>query len=234
MQVVNSGRFNGLRPEKLRAVNGEVESGTSEYLRGGVENFGDQRVDGPGPWTKSAAARGLGWTAGAIRHNSVQASFIALHFPQAMSERTAPRRSFGRSVGNRERFRGIAEGFHRPWWRSWDGSRSDRVLIPGCGSGYEVRAFHGWDMTSARSSSPLRRSRMREGFGAAGDRVIHGNFFKHDFAGNRYGLVYERGFLCSLPGAGPIMPLEWQPRFRRGKLAGLFLYGHEPEPPPFP
>jgi SAM-dependent methyltransferase len=112
-----------------------------------------------------------------------------------------------------------------------------RVLIPGCGSGYEVRAFHevGHDVSAIEFSAPAV-AHAKEVLGALSQRVIHGNFFKHDFADNRYGLVYERGFLCSLP------PARWSDYATRmaklipagGKLVGLFLYGQEPEPPPYP
>jgi SAM-dependent methyltransferase len=112
-----------------------------------------------------------------------------------------------------------------------------RVLIPGCGSGYEVRAFHeaGHDVTAIEFSAPAV-IRAREILGSLGDRVIQGNFFKHDFGEIRYGLIYERGFLCSLP------PARWPNYASRmaklltagGRLVGLFLYGQEPEPPPYP
>ena len=103
-----------------------------------------------------------------------------------------------------------------------------RVLIPGC-------AFHevGHDV-SAIEFSPVAHA--QEVLGALSQRVIHGNFFKHDFADNRYGLVYERRFLCSLP---PTRWTDYAARMARlvpagGKLVGLFLYGQEPEPPPYP
>lgn len=112
-----------------------------------------------------------------------------------------------------------------------------RVLIPGCGTGYEVRAFHeaGHDVTAIDFSAPAV-AHAREVLGPLGDKVVLGNFFKHDFADQRYGLIYERGFLCSLP------PTKWPDYAARmadllspgGRLVGLFLYGHEPEPPPFP
>ncbi len=111
------------------------------------------------------------------------------------------------------------------------------ALIPGCGTGYEVRAFHevGYDVIALDFSAPAV-AHARAVLGPLGDRVIHGNFFKHDFAGKQFGVVYERGFLCSLP------PERWPDYAERmaslvsrgGKLLGLFLYGEEPEPPPFP
>ncbi len=112
-----------------------------------------------------------------------------------------------------------------------------RVLIPGCGTGYEVRAFHeaGHDVTAIEFSAAAV-ARAREVLGALGDKVVHGNFFKHDFGDSRYGLIYERGFLCSLP---PTRWPDYAARMARllpvgAKLVGLFLYGQEPEPPPYP
>ena len=112
-----------------------------------------------------------------------------------------------------------------------------RVLIPGCGTGYEVRAFHeaGHDVTAIDFSGPAV-AHAKEVLGQLGDKVIQGNFFKHNFGDRRYGLIYERGFLCSLP------PARWPDYAARmadlllpgGRLVGLFLYGQEPEPPPFP
>lgn len=112
-----------------------------------------------------------------------------------------------------------------------------RVLIPGCGSGYEVQAFHkaGYDVEAIDFSHPAV-AHAREVLGPLGDRIIHGNFFKHDFASRRYSLIYERGFLCSFA------PSHWPEYVARmaelllpgGRLIGLFLYGDEPEPPPFP
>jgi SAM-dependent methyltransferase len=112
-----------------------------------------------------------------------------------------------------------------------------RVLIPGCGSGYEVKAFHeaGHDVTAIEFSAPAV-IRARQLLGTLGNNVLHGDFFTHRLGQKRFGLVYERGFLCSLP------PSRWPDYASRmaellqngGRVAGLFLYGTEPEPPPFP
>jgi SAM-dependent methyltransferase len=112
-----------------------------------------------------------------------------------------------------------------------------RVLVPGCGSGYEVRAFHeaGHDVTAIEFAAAAV-VRAREVLGPLGDKVIQGNFFKHDFGEISYGMIYERGFLCSLP------MTRWPDYASKvaallspgGLLAGMFLYGEEPEPPPFP
>jgi SAM-dependent methyltransferase len=112
-----------------------------------------------------------------------------------------------------------------------------QVLIPGCGSGYEVRAFYerGWDVL-ALDYSPAAVKRACGILGALADKVLLADFFKHDFAGRKFDVIYERTFLCSLP------PEVWPDYARRmaellarkGGLIGLFLYGHEDEPPPYP
>ncbi len=111
------------------------------------------------------------------------------------------------------------------------------ALIPGCGSGYEVRAFHeaGHDVTAIDFSAPAV-THAQEVLGQLGEKVLLGNFFKHDFKGRRFDVIYERGFLCSLP-------LDRWPDYASrmadliktgGRLVGMFFYGHEPEPPPYP
>src|SRR5215470_4012418 len=113
----------------------------------------------------------------------------------------------------------------------------NRVLIVGCGSGYEVRAFHeaGHDVTAIDfSTSAVERA--RQALGPIGDRLIHGSFFNYDFGETPYEIVYDRGFLCSLPHG---RRLDYAARVDSllmpgGRLVGMFLYGTEPEPPPFP
>jgi SAM-dependent methyltransferase len=116
-----------------------------------------------------------------------------------------------------------------------DGSRG-RVLIPGCGSGYEVAAFAaaGWTV-DAVDFSPAAVERARQVLGPRGACVRQGDFFAEAGAAC-YDLIYERTFLCSLP------PERW-PEYAAcmaallrpgGRLVGLFYYGEEPEPPPYP
>ncbi len=112
-----------------------------------------------------------------------------------------------------------------------------RVLIPGCGSGYEVRAFHerGWDVLAIDySAAAIERSRQL--LGSLSDKIVLADFFTHDFGGRKFDVIYERTFLCSLP------PDVW-PKYvkrmarllvERGKLIGFFFYGQEDEGPPNP
>ncbi len=109
------------------------------------------------------------------------------------------------------------------------------ALIPGCGSGYEVRAFHdaAWKAI-AIDFAPAAVNRARAVLRELADNVRRADFFT-DSLGGPYDVIYERTFLCSLP------PDRWPAYASRaaallrphGCLAGLFVYGQEPEPPPF-
>src|SRR5947207_15510389 len=72
-------------------------------------------------------------------------------------------------------------------------------------------------------------------WGISRAKFIRGDFFKFDFR-QRFHLIYERTFLCAL------RPRKW-PKYAkrvaqllqpRGRLADIFFYGKEPEPPPYP
>lgn len=116
-------------------------------------------------------------------------------------------------------------------------SLAGKALIPGCGTGYEVRAFHdaGWEVT-AIDFSPVAAEQAWSYLGKLARCVVLGDFFKHDFAERSFDLVYERTFLCPLP------PRLWRAYASRiapllrpsGRLAGIFFYGDESEPPPYP
>jgi SAM-dependent methyltransferase len=110
-----------------------------------------------------------------------------------------------------------------------------RVLIPGCGSGYEVRAFAeaGHD-TLAVDFAPAAVERAQSILGPLADRVRLADFFEADL-GTRYDLVYERAFLCSLPRA-------LRPRYAervsellgpQGRIAGFFFFEDGERGPPF-
>ena len=113
-----------------------------------------------------------------------------------------------------------------------------RVMIPGCGSGYEVQAFHaaGYEV-SAIDFSPAAVDQAKRVLGILAERIIWGDFFSYDFGERRFDLIYERTFLCSMA------PSRWPEYVNRmadlllpgGRLIGVFLYGQRPSSgPPFP
>jgi hypothetical protein len=117
-----------------------------------------------------------------------------------------------------------------------DSNKRGTTLLPGCGSGYELKAFNdfGWDALAV-DFSPAAVARAQEVLGTLSSRVRLADFFK-DHLGGPFDLIYERTFLCSLP------PDCWPDYAARvgellkpgGRLVGIFAYGEESEPPPFP
>jgi SAM-dependent methyltransferase len=116
-------------------------------------------------------------------------------------------------------------------------SQPGNVLIPGCGAAYEVRAFHeaGWKVTAIDFSS-VAVERARSELETLSSCVMQADFFTHAFGGNRFNVIYERTFLCALP------PRLWSAYVKRmtgllrpnGKLVGIFFYGQQTDPPPYP
>jgi len=113
-----------------------------------------------------------------------------------------------------------------------------RVLIPGCGAGYEIQAFHAaeFDVT-AIDFSPAAFDQAKRVLGALANKFIVGDFFTYDFGPRRFDLIYERTFLCSMP------PARWPDYANRmadlvtpgGRLIGVFLYGQPSSGgPPYP
>jgi len=112
-----------------------------------------------------------------------------------------------------------------------------RVLIPGCGSGYEIKAFSaaGWDVIGIDFSA-LAVARARKLLGPLADKVYEGDFFTYPLGERYFDIIYERTFLCAL------LPDSW-PRYAQrigtliapaGLLCGFFFLGPEEEPPPYP
>lgn len=106
--------------------------------------------------------------------------------------------------------------------------KNAKVLIPGCGSGYEIKAFAeaGYDVT-ALDFAPFAVERARRMVGPAlADRVILGDFFEHDFPLAAFDVVYERSFVCSIP---PERRQAYRDRMAqllkyRGLLVGYYYY----------
>jgi len=112
------------------------------------------------------------------------------------------------------------------------------VLIPGCGSGYEVKTFHaaGYEV-AAIDFSPAAVEQAQRVLGPLADRVVLGDFFTYDFGPLHFDLIYERTFLCALtPSRWPLYASRMAELLAPGgKLIGIFLYGQRTfSGPPFP
>jgi SAM-dependent methyltransferase len=110
-----------------------------------------------------------------------------------------------------------------------------RVLVPGCGSGYEIYylAENGFDVTGIDfSRSAVERARRN--LGCFAQRVQEADFFAFGGAGD-FDVIYERAFLCALPRK------LWHAYALRaalllkpgGLLAGFFFFDDHPRGPPF-
>ena len=107
-----------------------------------------------------------------------------------------------------------------------------KVLVPGCGTGYEVGFFAdrghdvlGIDFSDAAIEAARRHSQPT--------LVKQADFFRMEEG--PFDLVYERAFLCALPRA--VWP-EWARRMAErvrpgGELAGFFYIDDNPRGPPF-
>lgn len=112
--------------------------------------------------------------------------------------------------------------------------RALKVLIPGCGSGYEVRAFagRGHDVLAIDFSDAAVEAAQRA-LGPLASRVRPADFFA--LADGPFDLVYERAFLCALPRR--VWP-PWAARVAElvrpgGRLAGFFFFDDNERGPPF-
>jgi SAM-dependent methyltransferase len=119
--------------------------------------------------------------------------------------------------------------------KKWlEGRAAAKVLVPGCGSGYEIRAFadHG-DEVLALEISEAAIEAARSVLGPLAARVKKADFFAFEAAA--FDLVYERAFLCALPRR--LWP-QWGARVAElvrpgGELAGFFYFDDNDRGPPF-
>ncbi len=113
-------------------------------------------------------------------------------------------------------------------------SSSLRVLIPGCGTGYEVRAFaeRGHSVLAIDFSDAALDAARRE-LGKLASLVRRDDFFS--LREKPFDVVYERAFLCALPRS---LWTEWARRTAElvrpgGELAGFFYLDDNQRGPPF-
>ena len=117
-----------------------------------------------------------------------------------------------------------------------EASPPQHVLVPGCGSAWDVRCFaeHGWDVLGI-DFSRLAVEEARRLLGPHAQRVREADFFAPT-AGAPFDVVYERAFLCALPRR--LWP-DWGRRMAQlvrpgGLLAGFFYFDAGERGPPFP
>jgi SAM-dependent methyltransferase len=110
-----------------------------------------------------------------------------------------------------------------------------RVLIPGCGSAYEARAFaeRGHDVLAIDFSAPALE-RARAVLAECARLLRFADFFTDDL-GAPFDLIYERAFLAALPKAHWA---RWAARTADllrpgGRLAGFFFWRDDERGPPF-
>lgn len=110
------------------------------------------------------------------------------------------------------------------------------ALIPGCGFGHEVRAFHeaAWEIL-AIDFSPAAVAQAKQKLGSLAPLVREADFFRDDLGGP-YDLIYERTFLCAIPlNLRPLYVERMRQLLRPGgMLVGLFYYGEDLDGPPHP
>lgn len=109
------------------------------------------------------------------------------------------------------------------------------VLIPGCGSGYELQAFceAGWNAT-AIDFSPSAVVAAQQAVGPWREHVVEADFFAFTPA-QPLDLVYERAFLCAMPrDMWPRVVQRWAQLLPEGALLlGYFFFDDNAKGPPF-
>lgn len=115
------------------------------------------------------------------------------------------------------------------------GKPSWRVLIPGCGTAYELEWLLSQGVDAlACDFSPLAVSRAKAAFPACAERILEADFFGPQVDGV-WDWVYERAFLCALP---PALAARYAQRMAAlippgGVLAGYFFLRDQAKGPPF-
>ncbi|MEQ6291787.1 methyltransferase domain-containing protein [Vogesella sp. GCM10023246] len=110
-----------------------------------------------------------------------------------------------------------------------------RVLVPGCGSAYEVEALlqHGAQVLAVDFSAPAV-ARARALHPQCADAIVEADFFSAAVSGE-WDWVYERAFLCALPPAlRPQYAAKMAALLPAGScLAGYFYLGDKRGGPPY-
>ena len=110
------------------------------------------------------------------------------------------------------------------------------VLVPGCGTGYEVRhlAQAGFRVTAIDFSEAALEAARRE-LGPLSHLLRRADFFGFEGDDTKFDAIYERALLCALPRR--VWP-DWAKRVAQllvpgGLLFGLFFFDDNAKGPPF-
>jgi SAM-dependent methyltransferase len=112
--------------------------------------------------------------------------------------------------------------------------RGQRVLVPGCGSGYELRLFaERGDEVLAIDFADAALEAAQRALGPLAHLARKADFFA--LGEERFDVIYERAFLCALPRR--VWP-RWAGQVARllvpgGVLAGFFYFDDNARGPPF-
>ena len=113
-----------------------------------------------------------------------------------------------------------------------------RILVPGCGNGYEVLtlAEKGFDVTAVDiAPTPIANLQKSLDDNQLSAELVESDFFSLDYSDNGFDAIYEQTCLCALP------PSEWsnfeqwlyQSLKTGGKLYSQFMQTHQEGGPPF-
>lgn len=115
------------------------------------------------------------------------------------------------------------------WLDALGPGRGRRVLVPGCGRGYEVAALDaaGFEVTAIDyAADAVAQARASLGEALAARTLHQADFFADGpWCAQPFDLIYERAFLAALP---PARWAEWAQRAAQrvapgGSMAGLFV-----------
>jgi SAM-dependent methyltransferase len=117
--------------------------------------------------------------------------------------------------------------------------RDKRVLVPGCGSGHDVRALAGWGATvTGLDISPAAVAHAGSQGPTPGAEFICGNLF--DWSADAFDAIWEHTCFCAIEPGDRTRYAEACARLIRpgGILAGVFyldpwMPGETPDPPPY-
>ncbi|MBI3376162.1 MAG: methyltransferase domain-containing protein [Betaproteobacteria bacterium] len=128
-----------------------------------------------------------------------------------------------------------------PMLEAWIAAHPDRlqgarVLVPGCGSGYEVRCFAraGCEVLAIDFSDAALQAAQRE-LGDLAHLARKGDFFGFEGDDVPFDFIYERALLCALPRR---VWTDWGRRVAAllpagALLAGFFYFDDNAKGPPF-